>query len=429
MATRKYSSEERDELLSRLREAFEGYYVNSDFKHLSLGKSKEELGSKFFRKLGSDSNKENIELEFTISRSTLEPFFKNDDKDVFSDTNSTKINALINFYSQHVFDPKTKETKLRKDLAKQESLDSISNDSKVTLNQITSIPNLKDSISWFGKYRTILSYLVSVLLIPLILLASMLLANESNIIFFSFALLFAWVISTVTTVKGFLITRKKAVKGKVSNVRNLIFSLGALMSILYLIYTYYGASYILNGNSINKGTYSDAFVEDPAGLGYGSTSINFNHAGANDTDELDLQFLVASDSINFYVFIDYQNATDDILYDPRVKIGFTKKGVSKSTNITGELISSKGTLIDQTKLINLPSTWTLEIVSAYCVNNHSELQCPDYAYEIRLDIDELIDSHGTAIPRLDTYGESSLNGYSGACSQGHVMVEFKLVKL
>ncbi|MFV0571715.1 MAG: hypothetical protein ACK5M1_04680 [Xanthomarina gelatinilytica] len=430
MATREYSAGERDELLQALREAFEEYYIQSEIKHLSLGRTKRELGSDFFRKLDSDSNKKNVEEEFTISRSTLESFFKDEERTTFSDKNSIKINALINFYSQNIFDTETKEALPKEGSTLNESsILSDSEDLYTQPNKIETALNIEGN-SFFKKYRTLMAYFLSALALPLLLVVIIVLNNDNNIMFFSFFLFLTWLVSTVVTVYGFTITKKRVKKGKVSAVRYTIFSIGLLMSVAYIVYAYLGTRFIFDEFGGQTETYyGKAFVEDPARLGYGNTSINFTVNGSNDTDELDLNYLKGVDSISFYVFVDYQNATNETLEDARVIVNYVEKGVSKSTKITGELTSLKGgSVTDQTKLINLPDKWKLQLLDAWCSNTHPHEYCPNYAYDLPLNISELTGPHGALLPILDTYGESSANHYTGACSQGHVIAQFRLSK-
>jgi hypothetical protein len=434
MAVREYSIQERDGLLKDLRKAFEEYYKNSGKKHFSLNKSKQELKSDFFRQLDDDSKKGNVEKGYTIARSVLESFFKDQTKKSFNDKTPVKINALINFYNEHVYDSEKNEPRAKEDSTInsarafdfEESVKAIDEEYR-----IDSFWNLKDG-SFLNRYRTIIAYFFSVVILPLLFIFILFFINENNTVFFSFVLLIVWVISTIATIKGILITRKSAVKGNISNIRYLIFTIGALMSILYLVYLYIGSKYII-GELYGKPPeiyYDSAFVIDPTGLGYGNTTINFNFDGANDTDELDVNFLRNSDSKSFYVFIDYQNATDVTLHDAKARISFTEEGISRSTKITGTLISSVGgTVIDQTKLINLPEKWELKIIKAFAINSHSQIECPNYAYEIGLDVNALTDNYGASLPALGTEGLSLLNGYKGACSQGHVVVKFQLFKL
>ncbi|MCK8479047.1 pentapeptide repeat-containing protein [Psychroserpens algicola] len=128
MANREYSKGERDELLMSLREAFEECYKNSEHRHLSVGKSSLDLKSDFFRRLDFDSSKKNIEQKFTISRSAMESFFMDKTKLIFSDKNSVKINALIKFYDENIFDSENNQF-ISKDSGNESSVIDIENKS------------------------------------------------------------------------------------------------------------------------------------------------------------------------------------------------------------------------------------------------------------------------------------------------------------
>jgi uncharacterized protein YjbI with pentapeptide repeats len=130
MAIREYSIEEREGLLKALREAFEEYYKNSEKRRLSLNKSKQELGSDFFRQLDDDSKKGNVEKGYTIARSVLESFFKDETKKSFNDKTPVKINALISFYNQHVYDIEHKEPRVKEKIEEKEVLRELVNDEK-----------------------------------------------------------------------------------------------------------------------------------------------------------------------------------------------------------------------------------------------------------------------------------------------------------
>ncbi|MFC5044098.1 pentapeptide repeat-containing protein [Aquimarina hainanensis] len=109
MANKYYSEGEAHEILESLIEAFRHYYQNSDIKSLVDISDNERLSSSFFRRLDRDGKNSNIELEFRISRSTLEPFFNDTESRKFNIQTDTKIQILIDFYNSHIYDPEEKD--------------------------------------------------------------------------------------------------------------------------------------------------------------------------------------------------------------------------------------------------------------------------------------------------------------------------------
>jgi len=108
MAVKEYSTDEIHEILESLVLAFKHYYKNSDFKNLIDEESDEKPNSAFFRRLDTDGKDSTIEEDFRISRSTLEPFFNDDERRKFNDKTHIKIQALIHFYESHIYLPEEK---------------------------------------------------------------------------------------------------------------------------------------------------------------------------------------------------------------------------------------------------------------------------------------------------------------------------------
>jgi len=169
--------------------------------------------------------------------------------------------------------------------------------------------------------------------------------------------------------------------------------------------------------------FADAsFVNDPSTQGNGITSIGFGYSDANDNNSISANIPSVGDTRDFYVFIDYQNATSSTLNDVRARLTYSG---SNSVSFNGSLSASNGgSASDSATLTGLPSNYELTFVSATKVNTHGSYCGSQYEYNTS--ISGLTSSNGALIGSLDTVGESSTNGYTGACSQGHVVAKFRI---
>lgn len=171
--------------------------------------------------------------------------------------------------------------------------------------------------------------------------------------------------------------------------------------------------------------FADAsFVPDPSLQGNGITSIGYDYADANDNNSIGANISNPQDSQEFYVFIDYQNATNFTLNNVRASLSYSG---NSTVTFNGTLTSSNGgsSAADSAQLTGLPSSWNLQLLSAHKVNTHGGTACPA-GYQYNTPISGLMSSSGALIGSLDTVGISSTNGYTGACSQGHVVAKFRV---
>lgn len=313
------------------------------------------------------------------------------------------------------------------------ALDSIQYDNSINNNQllISSFLNIKEG-SFFQKYRTLISYFFSSFSVPILFIFLIYFANQNNVVALGLLLQLLWIISAIVTIFGIYYTVKYAKKAKVIVGRLVVYFIGVLISVLMFLYSFAGANYIANvlGDFSNElPNQNSTFVYDPARLGNGNTSISFNYDVPNQSDELDVGGMVDKDTLTFYVFIDYQNAANEMLKNVKTSIKFPKNGYSSKISIFGMLFVSnqENSHIDETYITNLPNSWKLNLIEVLCTNTHSQEECPGYAYNIPLKLKEVVSSYGASLPNLDTYGVSQKNGITGACSQGHVVAQFQLI--
>ena len=300
-------------------------------------------------------------------------------------------------------------------------------------SEIFTFFNIKKTGNLFRRFRTVLAYFFTVLSLPFLYFLFPLFATSDNFLTLSVLLILLQIISMSLIVVGFRITKRFAFKRNVIWSRNGIFSLGIILNLILLYAQFVGANYLMDNPNIFGTSFSEnkrVFVDDPAGLGNGTTSINFNAQGANEIDFLDVNSLKTKDTLDFYVFIDYQNSTLFKLTEVKARISYTESGVSKTTRIRGTLSAKQGNShTDQTEIINLPDSWEINILEVSQINTHRE-QCGEkYEYNIKLNANELTQTPlGVSLVDIDAHGVSSANGYSGACSQGHVVAKFQLIK-
>ncbi len=169
----------------------------------------------------------------------------------------------------------------------------------------------------------------------------------------------------------------------------------------------------------------DAFFHsDPGANGTGFTSIG-SSSNAKDTHVVNINTPGAS--ADFNVYVDYQNIGSNTLFDVRAGVDFTQSGAGNSTSITGFLRANNASYrSDTTTLSGLPSSWSLEARSARKVNTHVGGVCGNnYNYDTPVNISSATSSNGAYIGNLDTVGRNT-DGDTGACSQGHLVVSFRV---
>lgn len=174
---------------------------------------------------------------------------------------------------------------------------------------------------------------------------------------------------------------------------------------------------------------ASSFVSEPWSDGKGVTTVGATDYSSNDANSINLP-----SNGTFYAFIAYQNATNTDLVNVRARFDFPESGSNQSVNIQGSLGASNGqTEADSATINGMPSEWDMEIVSAYVFNDHGNLSSctPSNAYNYTASVSSSALTNGWAnLPSgasvLDTYQQSSVNGYSGACDQGHLVAEFRV---
>ena len=169
--------------------------------------------------------------------------------------------------------------------------------------------------------------------------------------------------------------------------------------------------------------FADAsFVNDPSTQGNGVTSIGNGIYDANDFNSIQANIPNAGDSKEFYVFIDYQNAANYTLEGVRAFLSYS--GTNQVT-FTGRLSSTNGgSVTDTASLTGLPSNYEISFISASKINTHGTI-C-GALYEYNVPVSGLTSPNGALIGSLDTYGTSTTNGYTGMCSQGHVVARLRV---
>lgn len=183
------------------------------------------------------------------------------------------------------------------------------------------------------------------------------------------------------------------------------------------------------------GTFADAsFVANPWVDGKGTTTVGLTDNSGSDTDSL--PGLGANKE--FYAFIAYQNGTNAYtLNDVTARFDFPTVGTGSSVTVKGRLGATNGSERSDTATVNgLPSSWTLDLVSAYVYNNHGAAypSCtPMAAYNYDISVsDSGISNNWVTLPgganKLDIFATSAVNGFLGACDQGHVVAKFKITE-
>lgn len=167
------------------------------------------------------------------------------------------------------------------------------------------------------------------------------------------------------------------------------------------------------------------FHSDPAGEGFGVTSIGLY---SDTQDSYSVNIPNKGDSQTFSVYVDYQNITKTTLYNVYAGVHYNSQGTGGSSSIIGFLNSDSGKISDGTTLTNLPSSWKLEAIGAQAKNHHVKSAACDrsYAYITNVNLNQATSSQGVFIGDLDTKGTSKIDGSTGACSQGHLVVSFRV---
>lgn len=170
------------------------------------------------------------------------------------------------------------------------------------------------------------------------------------------------------------------------------------------------------------------FHPDPMGNGYGITTIDV----VNEKDLLHVNIPNKNDEQEFKVYIDYQNGSNKTINSVKSQVLYSKFGNESQTEIYGVLFAfGAETLKDKTTLGNLPEFWKLELLSARKINTHgtycNEQYTNRYEYNEEVSINDLT-AEGAVIKSLDTVGKNQ-DGDTGACSQGHVVVNFKITNM
>lgn len=388
---------------------------------------------------------------YRTNKSEINPYFKAlslDLKDRFGDDASGFSTSTIRDIYNLTYNAKKRDTLINLELFCKEIEEEIKKEKQVVQENITeslqseertddskllisSFLNIKKG-SFFQKYRTLIAYFFASFSVPILFIFLIFFANQDNAIALGVILQILWFISAIVTVFGIYYTIRYAKATSVIISRLIVYFIGILISVLMILYIIVGTNYIadeLGGIPNELPNQNSAFVFDPARLGNGNTSISFDYNVSNQSDELDLGGMADRDTLTFFVFIDYQNAANEMLKNVKTSIKFPKKGYSSKASIFGMLSTStqEESLIDKTYLINLPNSWSLSLVDAHCTNTHSQEECLGYAYNIPLELGEVVSSYGASLPNLDTYGVSKRNGITGACSQGHVVLQFQLI--
>lgn len=388
---------------------------------------------------------------YSTNKSEINPYFKAlslDLKDRFGDDASGFSTSTIRDIYNLTYNAKKRDTLINLELFCKEIEEEIKKEKQVVQENILELPqfekgaqhnnfvissflNIKEG-SFFQRYRTLIAYFFASFSVPILFLFLIYFGDQNNIIFLGVLLQLLWIISAIVTIFGIYYTLKYAKATSVIIGRLIIYFIGILISVLMILYIIVGTNYIvdeLGGIPNGLPNQNSEFVFDPARLGNGNTSISFDYNVSNQSDELDLGGMADRDTLSFFVFIDYQNAANEMLKNVKTSIKFPKKGYSSKASIFGMLSTStqEGSLIDKAYLINLPNSWSLSLVDAHCTNTHSQKECPGYAYNIPLELGEVVSSYGASLPNLDTYGVSKRNGITGACSQGHVVAQFQLI--
>lgn len=411
-------------LREKLRNCYKFLHKDDEKKLGYLNSKKTSESNPFFNSLSLDLEERFGKDTSGISKYTIRDLYSKDDKNyakdtltnlgLFCDEIEKKIEREKQLDQENIFEPP--------------QFDKGAQQSNFV---ISSFLNIKKG-SFFQKYRTLIAYFFASFSVPILFVFLIFFANQDNAIALGVILQILWFISAIVTVFGIYYTIKYAKATSVIISRLIVYFIGILVSVLMILYIIVGTNYIadeLRGIPNELPNLNSAFVFDPARLGNGNTSISFDYNVSNQSDELDLGGMADRDTLTFFVFIDYQNAANEMLKNVKTSIKFPKKGYSSKASIFGMLSTStqKESLIDKTYLINLPNSWSLSLVDAHCTNTHSQEECPGYAYNIPLELGEVVSSYGASLPNLDTYGVSKRNGITGACSQGHVVAQFQLI--
>ncbi|MBN8640689.1 MAG: hypothetical protein J0L86_02665 [Flavobacteriales bacterium] len=388
---------------------------------------------------------------YSTNKSETNPYFKAlsiDLKDRFGDEASGFSTSTIRDIYNLTYNAKKRDTLINLELFCKEIEDEIEKEKQQVQEKTTESPqfdqgiedrkfvissflNIKDG-NFFEKYRTLIAYFFASFSVPILFIFLIYFANQDNIVALGVLLQLLWIISAIVTIFGIYYTIKYAKTTKVIVGRLIVYFIGILISVLMILYIIVGTNYIVDelGDIPNESPIqSSPFVYDPARLGLGNTSISHYDGVADSLDELDVKNMIDGDTLDFFVYIDYQNASNKTLKNTKTSIKFPKKGNSSKASIFGMLFTSNEQefLTDQTYLVNLPNSWSLTLVNARCTNTHPQKDCPGYAYDVPLKLEDLNSDNGASLPYLDNYGYSKTNGFTGACSQGHVIVQFQLI--
>lgn len=108
MSNVEISLKEAKTLFDKLVLSFKHCYQNSFHKEQCKDITMENASSTFFRKLALDSKDDLMLEDLNLSKNTLIKFFQNKDKRSFNVKTKIKINRLITFYDQHIYNEKDK---------------------------------------------------------------------------------------------------------------------------------------------------------------------------------------------------------------------------------------------------------------------------------------------------------------------------------
>lgn len=411
-------------LRERLRNCYKFLHKDDEKKLGHLNSKKTSESNPFFNRLSLDLEERFGKDTSGISKYTIRDLYSKDDKNYAKDT-LTNLGLFCDEIEKKI------EREKQLDQENISELPQFDKGAQHSNFVISSFLNIKKG-SFFQKYRTLIAYFFASFSVPILFVFLIFFANQDNAIALGVLLQLLWFISAIVTIFGIYYTVKYAKTITVIIGRLIVYFIGILISVLMILYIIVGTNYIadeLGGIPNELPNQNNTFVYDPAKLGHGNTSISFYNGVADSLDELDVRNMIDGDTLDFYVYVDYQNASNQTLKDAKSSIRFPKKGHSRNISILGVLFTStqEEFLNDQTYLINLPSSWKLNLIRAVCTNTQPQNKCPGYAYTIPLKLEDLQSNNGASLPNLDNYGYSGTNGYTGACSQGHVVAQFQLI--
>lgn len=300
-------------------------------------------------------------------------------------------------------------------------------------NEIKTVLNIKKEGSWFKRYQTILAFVFSTFIIPVLVvmgLSYFLFPDHAIIIMILSNVI--QLISIVTIVMGFYYTYKYVKNSKVILWRTIIFIVGFLINLSMVIYAGYS---MVNGKlnmleefnmqNINEGTFGSYFNPDPTKTGIGFLTVNStnNNDTANVYDQITLPKLEGNQEYVFWAFIDFHNQGKKEIKDARATIHFKNDSTNGVLILTGKLSGQDvGSIFDTVNIYNFNSNYEVVFQQGYIENTHAETD-PEYCqgYNYRIDIGKEIVTTGVSLDVLDTY-------YNGWCDQGYVIVQFSIRK-